>query len=291
MGLTALPVASVTRLLPTRRARIGAVLWALTGMFGLLTAAVCALAAPRWATHPLTYTPHLERPLPHICFVGAAQWWIGVELVRLLTIVALLAWLGGIARFFLGLRATAAAVRRAAPLKPLPNSLHPRVFVAEGACAGSTALGFFVPYAVISSHASGDLPPEAQAAILWHEVNHMRWRDPLARLVLSALAVCWPIPGVWVLREWSRLSELSADDEAITHAGAVAWHQALAALDIDRARVDERVWEARENKTGGGWLAAGISWVLLGLAASILYGHSGVLSVVCLFETLLMSWR
>ncbi len=290
--LLALPVASVARLLPPRQARIGALLWALAAAAGLVVSGTVLVLAPQWAAHPLLYTPHLERPLPHLCLLGAARWWLGVELIRALTLAALGLMAAGLTRLALGLGRTRAVAATLRELPPLHGALDPHVFVADDARGGSTTVGLLRPRVVVSRALAEELAPDARAAVISHEQCHIRWRDPLARLALSAVAVAWPVPGLLVLHEWTRMSELAADWQAVTRVGAQAWRDALAALDRDGGTAEERLRRVEHPAAGSaGWMAAAASWSFLGAAALALYGRTALLSVVCLFETVLTSWQ
>lgn len=292
LGLLALPVASVTRLLPARQARIGALLWAFTAAAGLVVSTAVFVSAPLWAAQPLLYTPHLERPLTHLCLAGAACSWLGIELIRAVSLAALGLTVAGLVRLALGLQRTRAVSASLRDLPSLPSACHPQVFVADDARGVSTTVGLLSPRVVVSRALAEELPADARAAVICHEQCHSSWRDPLARLVLSAVALAWPLPGLLVLREWARMSEVAADWQAVTRVGAEAWRGALAALDRDGGAAEERLHRV-EHSAGGraGWMAAAASWGFLGAAALALYGRAALLSVVCLFETVLSSWQ
>ncbi|HEY0036407.1 MAG TPA: M56 family metallopeptidase, partial [Longimicrobium sp.] len=57
------------------------------------------------------------------------------------------------------------------------------------------------------------LPPAALPAVARHELDHLRWHDPLVNAVLRATcALLWPCPHLWVIERLARLErEVAAD--------------------------------------------------------------------------------
>ncbi|HEX8692198.1 MAG TPA: M56 family metallopeptidase [Longimicrobium sp.] len=76
---------------------------------------------------------------------------------------------------------------------------------------GPLAVGLLRPRVVLPDW----LPPDAAAAVLRHELEHVRWRDPLVNAVVRlACAVLWPWPHVWYLAGLARIEREVAADRA-----------------------------------------------------------------------------
>lgn len=74
--------------------------------------------------------------------------------------------------------------------------------------------------------------PDRAAAVIAHEIAHVRRLDWLAMLVgRFALALSWFNPLAWLLvAELTRQTELAADEEAVTHVGRADYAQTLLAV-------------------------------------------------------------
>ena len=286
-GLAALlPAASVARLLPRRMARVEALLWAAVVVVQVAAAAAVLIAAPRWAARPIQYTPHLERPLAHLCFLHAARSLLGAEFLRggALVVLGLVAVAG--ARLCVGAararRELAAAMSGA---EVLHNPFCERAFVAD--VDAPAAVGLLRPVVVISRDAR-ELPPEPLAAILAHEAAHARWRDPLVGLVVEAAAWVWPLPGIVVAGMWRRAAERAADQEAMARAGVEAWAAARSVYGAE----DEEDFEGLKRPEGTGpAVAAALAWALLLVALGHVIWRPAVLTIVCAFEAFGGAWR
>lgn len=291
MVVLVLPVASVAMLLPAGACRTAALLWAGVGAVGIGVAGAVVVSSPAWASNPLAYTPHLERPLPHICFRSAAQGWLGGELVRAASIVvcALIAF--GVARVVIGLVQTARLAGKAGDWRPIPNPFYPRAAASEDSGAVTCTVGLLRPRILLAMSRLRDLSPAAQAAVVLHEVAHARWRDPLVALVLRFVASCWPLPGQLLLSQWLQHSEAAADALAAQRAGAAAWLEAAAAMG-KAVSVGGGSGQALggPGTSGVGAVAAAGSWLLLAGAALASYGAAAWSSVICLFETVAAAW-
>lgn len=296
--LLLLPVAAVARLLPFRLSRLAALLWAGTAAAGCVCAVGATLSLSAWAAQPLQYTPHIERPLPHLCLAAAARL-LGEGTVRVASLVILVLWLLGLGRFvFSALRSAALGRALASAAVPLSNPFSPRVLsVSLGASSSAHALvaqttGFLRPAVLVSEAAVSEMDPEATAAVLLHELDHAFWRDPAVALVLSALA--WTFPGLgWIVyRQWRMHSERASDVSAARRAGVVALMQASVAL----GRSDAGYGEGQCTAHGGldrptPALAAALGWLLLLVAAwPVLYPRL-LMTLVCAFETTAAVWR
>ena len=93
------------------------------------------------------------------------------------------------------------------------------------------AVGGLRPHIYVTSGLVGQLDVRALAAVIAHEVEHARRRDPARRAVRHACAdLCWqlPIAGWWVWLSVLR-SELAADRVASARFGQAALARALVA--------------------------------------------------------------
>lgn len=298
MALLLLPIAAVARLVPVRLSRLAAVLWAGSVAVGGICAVWVVLSLPAWAAHPLQYTPHIERPLPHLCFAEAARL-LGEDTVRVASVTTLVLWLLGLGRLtFSALRSAALGRSLASVAVPLSNPFSPRVLSVSADASGTArapmaqTTGFLRPLVVVPEATMSHMDSEAAAAVLLHELDHAFWRDPATALVLSALA--WTFPGLgWVIyRQWRMHSERAADVAAAGRAGAAALVQATALLG------------RRDAGRGGGLcaahgglqrptpaLAAALGWLLLFVASWPVFYPRVLMTLVCAFETTAAVWR
>ncbi|MCX7599050.1 MAG: hypothetical protein N2512_09320 [Armatimonadetes bacterium] len=297
MALLVLPVAAVARLLPARRARVAAVLWAAVAVVGLVAALWVTARLPRWSSRHLDYTPHLERPLPHFCFAETARL-LGEGTVRVASLITATFWLLGLTRLVLSaFRGASVARALAATAVPLPNPFSPRVFSVPAQAAEATpafsakTIGFFRPVVVMPEATASSMEPEAAAAVLLHELDHALWRDPAAALVLSAVA--WAFPGLgWLLyRQWRLHSERAADVAAALRVGEGALAKAFALLGSRGLRDRSGLAAGSGPDRSGPALAAALGWVLLLMAAWPATYPRLLMSLVCAFETTTSAWR
>jgi BlaR1 peptidase M56/SurA N-terminal domain len=102
-------------------------------------------------------------------------------------------------------------------------------------CAAPITVGWFRPVAILPEH-SRDWPPAQLDAVLTHEHEHARRRDPLVQwLALLNRAIFWFHPLAWWLE--GRLAALAEDtcDAAVLARGHDAGDYAEYLLDIARA--------------------------------------------------------
>jgi Zn-dependent protease with chaperone function len=286
-------VASVARLLPARYARAEALLWVAVGLVGMAAAwAVCGSACA-WRTNLLAYTPHLERSLPHLCFLRAGQSWLGAELLRGLSLLTAFLWLAGLAVLVGGGCAARRASAQAASGLTHDTPFGARLRLVAGQGPLARVVGLWRPRVLVSAPLFRPLPRDVQAAVVIHELSHARWRDPLVRLLLAAFAVAVPVPGQFVLRRWAEASELAADGCAVRRAGQAAWRQAVQAC-APNPQADLRAMSLaaphRPQKAAAA-LAALAAWAV-GLATGVsLYARPAALSLVCAFEAVRAAWH
>jgi len=165
-----------------------------------------------------------ERPHPHAGRT-VPQWWADVWDAVLIrggspgfARVVLVLWAAGafllasreLAVHFSAWRRSRAWREAADPMYSLPHgaAAH-RVYLS--AHDGPFALGLLRPRVVLPAW----LPPEAIPAVLRHEADHVRWRDPLANaLVRLVCAVLWPWPHLRCLGALARIEQEVAADRA-----------------------------------------------------------------------------
>lgn len=84
--------------------------------------------------------------------------------------------------------------------------------------AGPCAVGLFRLAVVVPAQLLGDLPPGVLGSILRHELDHVKWHDPLINTLLRIVrALLWPSAPLWFLERVTRLErEAAADHAAIT---------------------------------------------------------------------------
>ncbi len=286
-GMAALlPLASVARLLPRRAARLEACLWTAVPAAQLAAALAVAVAAPHWAAQPLAYTPHLERPLPHLCFMRAARAALGADFLRAASVAVVLLLVAAAVRLTIALttsrRSAAGAVAGA---RILHNPFCDRAFVASGKQLAVT-IGLLRPVVVLDAKAR-ELDAQVLGAVLAHEAAHARWRDPLVGTLVETAAWLWPVPGAIVARMWRRAAERAADVEGKRRAGPEAWAKARATL---AEWADDPPDAHRPDRAGPAIAAAG-AWALLIAALAHLFWQPAVLSVICAFEAFAAAWQ
>lgn len=101
----------------------------------------------------------------------------------------------------------------------------------ENAFPTMAVVGIFRPQLFVATRLRSALLPEELSVAAAHELAHARRGDNLRRALMLARRALLPLPGTAILdRDWSRASELAADDEA-------ASTRAEAALDLASALV------------------------------------------------------
>lgn len=148
-------------------------------------------------------------------------------------------------RLGVGLAALARRYRSAAPLSPVPEPVQallrragvsPKLLLAGG-LEGAQAFGFLRP-AVLLPGGFSELPEEAQASVLAHELGHLRRHDGLAVLLEEvARALLWFNPAIWLLLDRAALCrEQAADLAAVALTGERRQYvEALVAVAAARA--------------------------------------------------------
>lgn len=118
-----------------------------------------------------------------------------------------------------------------------------RVFCLAGDGAMAFCAGLVRPCVYVTSGVARALDGEELAAVLVHEHEHARRRDPLRRLVARAAAdvlIYLPLCGWWRQRQFER-AELRADRAAIERVSSRAVARALMVLDGSRQGVPAAV--------------------------------------------------
>jgi beta-lactamase regulating signal transducer with metallopeptidase domain len=83
---------------------------------------------------------------------------------------------------------------------------------------GPGAVGFIRPCVVLPCSLLLQLPATAMFRIALHELDHVRWRDPLANSVMRlALALGWPAAPLWSLYKMACSEREAAADRAAIH--------------------------------------------------------------------------
>ena len=157
---------------------------------------------------------HLHPEHPHLCLVH------GTSALPTPVVFSL-----GAASFFaftLGLRTLGGAIVQVRPLRALANQathgLSPRVDQVVSGLPIACTYGLLQPRALVSTGLMDGLRPDQVAAVVAHEGEHARRRDPL-RLLLTGLASCALWPGVRraMLAELVLSAEQACDERAAHH--------------------------------------------------------------------------
>jgi Zn-dependent protease with chaperone function len=192
-------------------------------------------AALCWVLLPLTILLHLTLAVLSVAEFTAMGWplptWFDTAAVTLVlataaaglaasALVALRAAAGSRA-----LRALIRAARRPVPILMQNDvaalGLATRLDVIAGEDAFAITYGLIRPRVLVSSGLAAALTPGETSAVLAHEREHLRHRDPL-RLLAARLAAAWgcylPAAG-WLARRAALRHELAADRAAAESAG------------------------------------------------------------------------
>ena len=201
----------------------------MTGRLARAAAALC------WMVLPLAVLAHATLAVLAVAEVAAMGWplptWFDTGAV---TLVLATAAVGLAASALVALRAVAGsralrALIRAAK-RPVPPFLQNEAAVLECAkrldvVAGDDAFaityGLIRPRILVSTGLAAALTPAEISAVLAHEREHLRHRDPL-RLLAARLAAAWgcylPVAG-WLARRAALRHELAADRAAAGSGG------------------------------------------------------------------------
>lgn len=188
-----------------------------------------------WVLLPLTIMAHLVLAVLALAEFAAMGWplptWFDTAAV---TLVLATAAAGLAASALVALRALASsralrALIRAAR-RPVPISMQneaaalgcaARLDVVAGDDAFAITYGLIRPRILVSTGLAASLSPAEIRAVLAHEREHLRHRDPL-RLLAARLAAAWgcylPAAG-WLVRRAALRRELAADRAAAGSAG------------------------------------------------------------------------
>jgi hypothetical protein len=305
MAAASLPAAALTKLLPSRYCRVSAMLWQAVALLGWVAFVAVLVAAPTWFSDPPDYvhhSPHLERTLPHVCF-RVVRDTVGDGYLAAGSIVAVGLLLLGLGRLISGVlteRRTSDALAISARASEGPDG-EP-VMLLEGAIAspalagltGQPALtvGFLHPVLLMTAGALSGVSAGATSAVVAHERDHARWRDPLTQLLLGATAWCFPGVGWIVAVNWLRHSEHAADTCARALAGEAAWREAMRALGGERTGLllGDRLAAAEGPTSPSPAIAAAGGWLLLAIAGWHWAYPFVAMSLFCWIDTTWRAW-
>lgn len=231
--------------------------------------------------------------MPVVCFLVPDELpllGLGVAALPVLSAIAAVAravYLAAATRRYLGRLVTAEAPPALAASMARTGAGHVRYVVSSypaAFCATALRPAIHVTEGLVER-----LRPSELDAVLIHEQDHVRRREPLRRLIWNALAaVFFYVPLVpWWARHRAELAELAADRAAITRRGAVAlagavWvvgsggapRGAVAFGDATEARVSQLLGDRLPKRRPGASLC-----VLSGAGFTL-----AVAFVVCLFQ-------
>ena len=169
--------------------------------------------------------------------------------------------------------------RRAATAHPSP--LGPEALVVDDERPLAFCAGLIRPRVYVSSAALELLDEDALAAVLLHERQHARRRDPLRLAAGRVLAgALFYVPGLrGLVRHQQALAEISADEHAVEAAGGDRSALARAMLTflevpeaggVDPARVDHLLGETPAWRFPFGVCVAAVAGLLTLIAVAIL---------------------
>ncbi len=276
--------ATVSALLPGRRARLRAMLWLAAAAVAFIASIATAASAPIWLSDPIRHSPHpAGRVLEaHLCIAQLADA-VGHDVAVVLVLLACFLWLAAAARF-----GHACASNRHPPIaaRRINSPWWPRIFIDPAAAAPAVTVGLLRPAIIVSERAARSLSRSALGALILHEVSHARFRDNLAAAFLSSLSILFPGLGWLCLAAFRHEAELAAD----IHAAAVAGEEALAEV-----LAATRAWDASRRATAIAHALAGSScapavaalaaWFLLMGALHFQFGRAVHFTLVCAAET------
>lgn len=265
------------------------------GALGVAAAALAAGAAARAFDPALPTTEDLRSVCAGMLVTDSLA---GRVVFLLLAVVAITVPLRGMRSALRQTRATRQLVRALPVVDRRDGS--PALVVVRDARPLAFCCGYLRPRVYVSTGALDVLGTPELSALLSHEYHHARRRDPLRMLLVEAVRdAVFFVPVLRRCEErFGTLSELAADEHAITTTGAGPLAGALAAFDthggqstrVDGERVDHllgmrRGWQIeRAAVLRGVWTAAGLAAVAVAAAASLRpqsVGLAGVASTAC----------
>jgi len=189
-----------------------------------LLALVGALVAARLAWHPGRA----------ICGQMTVAGCLGVA-VLVVAALAVAAWIGWATWLAIGAARAVAALPRLPTPEPLVAAARrsgvDEVSCLDGPASSAFCAGLLRPRVFVTAGMVAGLADEELAAVLVHEAEHARRRDPLRRLAARAAAdvLFWlPLVGWWSRRRLEQ-AELAADRAAIDRVGRTPLARALRA--------------------------------------------------------------
>lgn len=97
---------------------------------------------------------------------------------------------------------------------------------------GPCALGVIGPTVVLPTHLINDFGPRAARQVARHELDHVKWRDPLMNTVMRLIcAFLWPGLPLWYLNRAACLEREAAADRAVLKASSADVRQDIAVLE------------------------------------------------------------
>ena len=202
---------------------------------------------------------HLHPEHPHLCVVHG----MGLDPAPLVLALGAVALLAGV----LGLRALGSAIVQVRPLRALAPSaqdaLSPRVDQVESVRPVACTYGLLRPRTLISTGLLERLGPEQVAAVVAHEREHARRRDPL-RVLVARLAsrTLWPSVRRAMLDDLVLSAEQACDERAADQLGdRVAVAETILAVERLVSGADTTAAPAAAGMAGGS-LAARVESLL-----------------------------
>lgn len=100
----------------------------------------------------------------------------------------------------------------------------PRFLVVDKPSPAAFTIGLWQPCIVLSTGLLSMLDPDEERAVIYHEVHHLRHRDPLKTTMLSVFAAVMPYIPVLkhTSQQYRTVREILADNEAIERTGNAA---------------------------------------------------------------------
>lgn len=97
---------------------------------------------------------------------------------------------------------------------------------------GPCALGVFKPTVVMPFQLIDDLSTYAARQVARHELDHLKWRDPLMNTVMRVMRAClWPNLPLWYLERAAACEREAAADRAAIRTGCTDLNLNMAALE------------------------------------------------------------
>ena len=89
-------------------------------------------------------------------------------------------------------------------------------------------------YILVPKNLAEDLSQDEFEAVIAHEFEHLRWRDPLLKIFCSSICtLCWWIPTIWWLKKLE-VDQEEASDSGLCKYGIDSFFSSISSHESDQ---------------------------------------------------------